>query len=221
MQVTSHHRNESVGSGHETAVPGDDIRDGLDRAGVEEWLSAYIDGELADGEAVAPGPGLNRLAAYLDTEEGQADWDLYHLIGDVVRTPELALSVSAGFHQRFVEALDQEPSIVAAPRRPASRRFMARYGFPGLAAAAAVASVTWVAQPYFGGQGAPVEFSAAVQPAARPAIVQATAVARTAPATQQVDVSLGEYLDAHRQISGRSAIRQVSATTFESPAGQR
>jgi len=215
MQVTSH-RNESVGFGQETAASAQDELDGLNQARVEEWLSAYMDGELAD-EADEAGAAVS---AYLATGGGRADWDLYHLVGDVVRTPELALPVSSGFHQRFLEALEHEAPIVAAPRRTISRRFMTRYGFPGLAAAAAVASVTWIAQPYFGGQGAPVEFSASAQPAAAPAVVQVAApTARRA--EPPVDVSLGEYLEAHRQIAGRSAIRQVSATSFEPAAGQR
>jgi len=215
MQVTSH-RNESAGSGQETGASAQDDLDGLNQARVEEWLSAYMDGELAD-EADEAGAAVS---AYLATGSGRADWDLYHLIGDVVRTPELALPVSSGFHQRFLEALEHEAPIVAAPRRAISSRFMTRYGFPGLAAAAAVASVTWIAQPYFGGQGAPVEFSASAQPAAASAVVQVAApTARRA--EPPVDVSLGEYLEAHRQIAGRSAIRQVSATSFEPAAGHR
>lgn len=215
MQVTSH-RNESVGFGQEAAASAQDELDGLHRARVEEWLSAYMDDELADGADEAEAA----VFAYLATGTGRADWDLYHLVGDVVRTPELALPVSSGFHQRFLEALEHETPIVAAPRRTISRRFMTRYGFPGLAAAAAVASVTWIAQPYFGGQGAPVEFSASAQPAAAPAIVQVAAPSARR-AEPSVDVSLGEYLEAHRQIAGRSAIRQVSATSFEPAAGQR
>lgn len=220
MQVTSH-RSVPVDSGQVTAASELDVHEGLQQAQLEEWLSAYMDGELdASDDAFAAGSA--RLSSHLASEKGQADWDLYHFIGDVVRTPELALPVSAGFHRRFVEALEQEPSIVAAPRRSVSRRFMTRYGFPGLAAAAAVASVTWVAQPYFGGQGAPVEFSASTQPVASPSIVPVAAQARTPRgADPQADVVLGEYLDAHRQIAGRSAIRQVSATSVDSPAGQR
>lgn len=216
MQVTSH-RNESVGFGREAAASAQDDLDGLNQARVEEWLSAYMDGELADEADEAEAA----VSAYLATGAGRADWDLYHLVGDVVRTPELALPVSSGFHRRFLEALEHEAPIVAAPRRTISHRFMTRYGFPGLAAAAAVASVTWIAQPYFGGQGAPVEFSASAQPAATPAVVQVAAPAAARRAEPAVDVSLGEYLEAHRQIAGRSAIRQVSATSFESAAGQR
>jgi len=218
MQVTSH-RNESVGFGQEAAASAPDANDELDLAQVEEWLSAYMDGELDD---VSGETGSVRLSAHLATVRGRADWDLYHLVGDVVRTPELAVTVSSGFHQRFLEALEQEAPIVAAPRRTVSRRFMTRYGFPGLAAAAAVASVTWIAQPYFGGQGMPVEFAASAQPAAAPAVVQVSSSSQaTARREPPVDVSLGEYLDAHRQIAGRSAIRQVSAGSFETAAGQR
>ncbi len=216
MQVTSH-RNESAGFGQEAAASAQDDLDGLKQARLEEWLSAYMDGELADEADDAAAA----VSGYLETGGGRADWDLYHLVGDVVRTPELALSVSSGFHQRFLDALEHEAPIVAAPRRTISRRFMTRYGFPGLAAAAAVASVTWIAQPYFGGQGVPVEFSASAQPAAAPAVVQVAAPAGARRAEPPVDVSLGEYLEAHRQIAGRSAIRQVSATSFEPAAGQR
>lgn len=216
MQVTSH-RNESAGLGQDAPASVPDADSGLDLAQVEEWLSAYMDGELDDASG---GVGAARLPAHLATVRGRADWDLYHLVGDVVRTPELAVSVSTGFHQRFLAALEQEAPIVAAPRRKVSRHFMTRYGFPGLAAAAAVASVTWIAQPYFGGQGMPVEFSASTQQATAPAVVQASSQAAVR-REQPVDVSLSEYLDAHRQIAGRSAIRQVSAGSFETAAAQR
>lgn len=217
MQATSH-RSESVGSVSATAAPG--VQDGLQQAQVEEWLSAYMDGELDVSDSAAFAAGSARLSEHLASAKGQSDWDLYHLIGDVVRTPDLALPVSAQFHRRLAEALEREPAIVAAPKRT-SRRFMVRYGFPGLAAAAAVASVTWIAQPYFGGQGVPVEFSASTQPVAAPAVVPVAAQARPRSVDPQVDVVLGEYLDAHRQIAGRGAIRQVSATTVDSTVGQR
>ncbi|WP_425466745.1 sigma-E factor negative regulatory protein [Pigmentiphaga humi] len=200
------HRNESAVSG----VP--EGQDGLAQAEAGEWLSAYLDGELDE-----PPP---RFSAYLASADGKAHWDLYHLVGDVLRTPELAAPVSADFHQRLLRALEQEAPIVAAPRRASTRRFMVRYGFPGLAAAAAVASVTWIAQPYFGTPGGSFELASA-QPE-QPAVVQVAAPApRARKAEPQVDVALGEYLDAHRQVAGRSAIRQVSVSSLEASAGQR
>ena len=47
-----------------------------------EQLSALMDGEL-DGEALAH---ALRLA---HDEESQATWELYHVVGDVLRSPEL------------------------------------------------------------------------------------------------------------------------------------
>jgi len=193
-----------------------------------EWLSAYIDAE-ADLDA-------DSLPASLSTADGLARWDAYHLIGDVLRTPDLAQPVSAGFHARFLDALDQEAPIIAAPRRAPQRRFMTRYGLPGLAAAAAVASVTWMAQPYFGsqptapgtaeltassfipGQGMVSQVSSPAAPSASSNTPFLPAGAVSAPGA---DLSLADYLDAHRQVSGKSAIREVSTTSYDTEAGQR
>lgn len=180
-----------------------------------EWLSAFMDGEQELDD--------DGLPAALTSAEGRARWDAYHLIGDVLRSPALAQPVSSSFHARMVAALDGEAPIIAAPRRSRQRRFMNRYGFPGLAAAAAVASVTWMAQPYFGAQPTNgVEFAAQVDTMAAGGITTVSAPAprpvdRVDPALEQ---SLGEYLDAHRQVSGRSAIRQVSTRFYDSQEGQ-
>jgi len=186
-----------------------------------EWLSAYLDGE-ADLDA-------DGLPASLSSIDGLARWDAYHLIGDVLRTPDLAQPVSAGFHARFLEALDQEAPIIAAPRRVPQRRFMTRYGLPGLAAAAAVASVTWMAQPYFGSQPtAPgtAEFTASSFIPGQGMVSQVSSPANPvrpgdALSMPNADLSLAEYLDAHRQVSGKSAVREVSTTSFDTEAGPR
>ncbi|GGX00604.1 membrane protein [Pigmentiphaga litoralis] len=194
-----------------------------------EWLSAYIDAEAQlDADS---------LPASLATADGLARWDAYHLIGDVLRTPDLAQPVSAGFHARFLDALEQEAPIIAAPRRAPQRRFMTRYGLPGLAAAAAVASVTWMAQPYFGsqptapgtaeftassfipGQGMVSQVSSPVAPSTSPS--NGSLLPADAASAASGDLSLADYLDAHRQVSGKSAIREVSTTSYDTEAGQR
>ncbi|GGH58340.1 hypothetical protein GCM10010975_18860 [Comamonas phosphati] len=48
-----------------------------------EQLSALVDGE-------ASGPQLQAVLAYAESDEGQQSWSMYHLIGDVLRSPELA-----------------------------------------------------------------------------------------------------------------------------------
>ncbi|WP_027014718.1 sigma-E factor negative regulatory protein [Comamonas composti] len=48
-----------------------------------EQLSALADGELSEAE-------LQAVLGYAESEQGQQEWRLYHLVGDVLRSPELA-----------------------------------------------------------------------------------------------------------------------------------
>ncbi|MEG0675680.1 MAG: sigma-E factor negative regulatory protein [Comamonas sp.] len=48
-----------------------------------EQLSALVDGE-------ATSPSMPSVLAYAESDEGQQSWRMYHLIGDVLRSPELA-----------------------------------------------------------------------------------------------------------------------------------
>jgi len=142
----------------------------------EESLSAWMDGE-------APGAWPDDLS----TPAGRETWETYHLIGDVLRNSELARGPSPAFRERLAQAVESEMTIVAPRRRPL------RIGLSGLAVAAAVASVVWMAKPYFtGGQNGASDVQ-----------VMADAGAADAPA-------LRDYLEAHRQMAGPSAVRQVS-----------
>ena len=101
----------------------------------------------------------------------RATWHAYHLIGDVLRSPELAAtSDGADFVTRFRERLQREPEPVrtgatalqpqeqVVVARPASRREAANapgFGWPmvaGIASLAAVAAIAWS----FIGSGGPV-----------------------------------------------------------------
>ncbi|WP_415794798.1 sigma-E factor negative regulatory protein [Comamonas aquatilis] len=48
-----------------------------------EQLSALVDGE-------ATSPSMPGVLVYAESDEGQQSWRMYHLIGDVLRSPELA-----------------------------------------------------------------------------------------------------------------------------------
>ncbi len=188
MQTVTRQQGSTAGA---AAV---DFRAEQSGASQAEWLSAFLDGEADD----AP-------HALLAQPDGKAAWDTYHLIGDVLRSPRTAVSLSPDFAARVSAAIAQEPAIVAAPRRAGMqrRKLVRRYGLPGLAAAAAVASVTWMAQPYFSpGPGSATTLAGAV-PAGQ---VVAQPVADRLPS----GVQLGEYLEAHRQFSGLGSVRQVS-----------
>ncbi len=150
----------------------------------EMLISAWMDG---DDETSLP-EGLL-------TPTGHETWQMYHLIGDALRTPGLAIPVHSAFQQRVASALAAEPPMIAAPRpKPAAvNKPSRRYVWSGLAMAAAVASVGWVARPLF--------FPDATAPAAQVAIADPAAI--DAPAMR-------DYVSAHRQVAGPAAVRQVS-----------
>ncbi len=153
-------------------------------ASLEASISAWIDAE-AD---IRPED--------LDTPYGRRVWDTYHLIGDVLRSEDLAIKPSDFLYARISRAIDEEPPIVA-PRVPPIRRF-ARAGVSGLAVAAAVAAVAWVAMPYFT-TGDQVVMHAQLQ---------------AAPEAE----GLYDYVAAHHDITGVGPVRQVS---FEPGGGSR
>lgn len=168
-----------------SAVPvRDDATDDV-AAECESALSAFIDGELAELPEGGQAAAMRR------------DWDAYHLIGDVMRSEELGVAVSARFSRNLAAALADEPVIVA-PRARSVRRVVARYGVPGMALAAAVVAISWIAQPYIAPSG-PLQ---ARQPAAMPSTMMASSV--------PVDPRLEDYFDAHRHLAGMGGITQVS-----------
>lgn len=157
------------------------VKEHEQQASLEASISTWIDSE-AD---IRPED--------LDTPYGRHVWDTYHLIGDVLRSEELALRPSDFLYARISRAIDEEPPIVA-PRTLPVRRY-ARAGLSGLAVAAAVAAVAWVALPQL----------------ARHAPDRAeTPVLATAESE-----GLYDYVAAHRELTGVGPVRQVS---FE-PAG--
>jgi hypothetical protein len=61
---------------------------------VSVTISAWMDGDAQTS-----------LPSELFTASGHATWQVYHLIGDTLRTPELALSTQANLSQRVAQAL--------------------------------------------------------------------------------------------------------------------
>ncbi|HEY5801500.1 MAG TPA: RseA family anti-sigma factor [Burkholderiaceae bacterium] len=84
-----------------------------------EDISAFADGEMTVEPVGAMPDAYSKVVSALATAEGQASWDLYHRIGDTLRSTDLASNVSAGFSARMAKRLAQEPPLNMAPRRPA------------------------------------------------------------------------------------------------------
>ena len=70
-----------------------------------EQISALSDGELTDHELTLA------LAALRDPEQ-QLEWEIYHQIGDILRSDDLDIPLSAGFSDRLAARLAQEPSYL-------------------------------------------------------------------------------------------------------------
>jgi negative regulator of sigma E activity len=141
---------------------------------------------------------LERLSATLDAEgiehfnhanvdvllSQKQDWELYHLIGDVMRNP-----------QKIAHKIDLEPtfstsSIHKSVKTSSVSRWQ-RY-WPTLAMTAAVVSVAWVARPV-------VEQMQGSQTAAQ--------FARSHTQSLTASARLQSYVRAHRDLSGPAVVQ--------------
>jgi sigma-E factor negative regulatory protein RseA len=167
-----------------------------------ECLSALADGELEDDHVA------RACALWRDEPTSRSTWHTYQLIGDVLRSDDLASD--AGRDSAFVLALRArlatEPVVLAPmPAVASAAKSVQRRGWMAPAAAAAgFAAVAVVVVVLRSGDSAvPVAVSAPV-PAA-PALAQASApTVITAPMIR--DARLDRYLAAHQQFVGSSAL---------------
>jgi len=197
---------------------------------MHETVSALADGEL-HGEAFAR--AVDALAA---DEAARQAWHAYHLVGDVLRSAELASpSNGADFVARFRARLQQEhmtgvpvpdglpvhdgmhdaASRVATGRAPANAP---GFGWPLLAGVASLTAVAAIAWNVLGSAGSTPRAGAELAQAA-PQQPQQTRVEATRPVMIR-DARLDELLAAHRQAGGASALQMPAGflrnATFES-----
>jgi sigma-E factor negative regulatory protein RseA len=185
------------------------------------WISA-----LADGEAQALGPACQQ---WRDDPKARQTWHAYHLIGDVMRSEELATAPvrDAAFLSNLRQRLALEPAVLAPePAAVASgaERRRQPWLLPAAAAAgfALVASVMVVSRlgggPATGaapvlaaasGAGLSTRASLALQPSSPPldSAVNPTGNALVSGRDGVVrDVRLEEYLRAHQATRGGTMV---------------
>ena len=176
----------------------------------QELISALADGQL-EGEALA-----QALRTACADDDARAAWQAYHLIGDVLRSAELAAGTPPG---RFLDRLQQQlraepplaPAIAVRPAaNDASFRWKLAAGFASVAAFAAigwnVAGVATPAQPQLA-QAAIANAPLAVASSDRGAMLR--------------DPHLDRLLAAHRQLGSATALQAPGGylnATFEGPA---
>ena len=204
-----------------------------------ERLSALMDGQLPGNEL------SSAIGAMAADAEARDCWQVYHLIGDVLRQPDLARhGRDTALAQRVCAAIASEPVVQVAVvpaaslkqdrvdvERPAANDGVFRWKMvAGLASFAAVAAVGWSMVSGLGppsGAGAQLAQNAPlVQPPAQvlavAAPVQSAASANDVDASAPVmlrDPRLDELLAAHRQAAGMGALGGASGflrnATFE------
>ncbi|NMM80484.1 anti-anti-sigma factor [Acidovorax sp. SRB_14] len=195
-----------------------------------EQLSALADGQL-QGEEMA------HALQFAHSADGLATWELYHVVGDVLRSPELARHAgNADFLNRLQQQLAREPQPLrpllvhaglqqiaepSAAMPEAANASVFRWKMAaGLASMAVVLAVGWNSWDTLQNGGPSGARLAAAPPAPEQAAV---AVAENqAPQVMLRDPRLDELLAAHKQFGGTSALQMPAGflrnATFEAPA---
>jgi sigma-E factor negative regulatory protein RseA len=190
----------------------------MEQMQTREMISALADGQL-QGDAFARGVEL----VFVDAAARDA-WQTYHLIGEVMRSGELAAgTVPTAFLARFQVRLQQEQRVAVtgqkarvaeASARPAANDASFQWKLvAGFASLAAVAAISWTV---IGGLGGKTDSG---QMAAVPA---GTVLAGTERGAMIRDPQLDELLAAHRQLGGATALQAPAGflrnATFDGPA---
>lgn len=169
-----------------------------------ERLSALLDGEMDRAEADAA------IAAVCASPALLRQWHELHRVGDALRSNEVAACDAESFCNRVRQALAAEPTVLAPRSSSASRIGLRRYWMPGLAIAASVAAVGFVAVPLL---RTPDTNSLAK------AVNAGTAVAALDPAPKPLPTivnarglspSFNPYLAAHRELIGNSVVPRAA-----------
>ena len=173
-----------------------------DRMDDYEWLSALADGQL-EGEALE-----RALQALAHDPSAREAWQSWHLIGDVLRSHELAAGTApAVFRQRLMQRLASEAPLpqgpmpapataapVPGPARsdpPANDAFFRWKRAAGALSLLAAVGAGWLSA------------GALWDPAS-------SRMAGTPPGNMIRDARLDELLSAHRQLGGATALQAPS-----------
>jgi len=169
---------------------------------MKQEISALMDGELFEDEAESL---LDRVKMDADVHK---DWEMYHLIGDVLRQPEYihcSLSAKVRVH------MQDEPTVLA-PRSRALKQKIHTYALSAVASLAAVGVVAWMSLQ-IGNETAP-------QLAMQQNNIR--------PVSAQIKSKSNDYLMAHQEFSpstdmngGAYYIRNVSYSADENSSSEK
>ncbi len=161
---------------------------------MKQEISVMMDGELFEDEAESL---LDHIKQGSDVHQ---DWEVYHLIGDVLRQPE---HIHCGLSVKVRERLQDEPTVLA-PRGRAVKQRMRTFALAAAASLSAVGVVAWM--------------SLQISPEVAPQM----AMQQTALRPVSMQTNTNDYLIAHQEFSpstdmngSASYIRTVSYSRDE------
>lgn len=170
---------------------------------MQEKMSALLDGEL-DSEQ------LESVLKAMDSDEKlQGQWDLFHMIGDVMRE---GLPAQMSISDRVAARLESEPALVSKDIQlvPGHKQKEAanRAWYSVAASLAGIAFVGWVAwQSFIPASNAPGQISASLAQ-------QMQASPKVKPVAYESRVN--DYWVAHQQLSGHMTNTQDQKVEFVS-----
>ena len=193
-----------------------------------EQLSALMDGQLQNDEWV-------QALQSAELEEGRITWHAYHVVGDVLRSADLAYGTSgSAFLERFQQrlalesvpagTLQEAPVPLVAPIQmqlpQAANASVFRWKMlAGCASLAVVASLGWNSWEKLQPGTPPGTQLAIATPAAAPSAPESVS---SSPPLMIRDPRLDELLAAHKQFGGTTALQMPAGflrnATFEAPA---
>lgn len=163
---------------------------------MKQEISALMDGELFEDEAEGL---LDRIKRDPATHK---NWEIYHLIGDVLRQPE---HIHCGLSARVRKRMQDEPTILAPRRLPAKQQVRA-FALSAAASLMAVGVVVWMS----------------LQISSEPSPQMAMQQDAIRPVNLQIQSRSNDYLMAHQEFSpstdlnaGASYIHTVSYSPDE------
>lgn len=178
-----------------------------------ERVSALFDGESAQGSSAG------EVRAVLGESGGREAWMHYSLIGDALRSADLARRPDDAFVLGLRARLAQEPVVLAPVPVPAAVPHGARRWQTPVAVAAGVTMVLgsiWVLAPRPSAQGTGQAVMASASAVPAPSVAVNAVTLR--------DAELDRYLSAHTQFSGAGALGAPSgflrASTLDSQPGR-
>lgn len=157
----------------------------------KQEISVLMDGELFEDEAESL---LNRIESGSDVHR---DWEIYHLIGDVLRQPD---HIHCDLSAKVRERMRGEPTVLA-PRGHAVKQKMRTFALSAAASLSAVGVVVWM--------------SMQISPEVAPKMAMQQNAVRSV--NVQIQPKANDYLMAHQEFSpstdmngGASYIRTVT-----------